>query len=566
MAFFNKKTRRVKLSREMIDPDEILLDSSNLPNFNRGQFQGRLEKPISRRVTFFTGLIFLLVGLSFTGKLFALQIGNGDSFAAQSEQNRLRFKLIFQERGVIYDRSGTRLAWNDGKSEDGEYSLRRYIDLPGLAHTVGYVKYPSKDSAGFYYDARLDGMDGAEKIFNSSLAGTPGVDIIEVDALGRIASHSLSVSPVNGANITLSVDAKVTSALHGFISKLADSVGFEGGAGMLMDLKNGEVIAAASFPEYDQNVMTAGKNSAAIKILLNDPNTPFLNRFTGGLYTPGSIVKPFVALGALTEHIIDPLTKILSTGSISIPNPFDPTKKSVFTDWRPQGLVDMRQALAVSSDVYFYEIGGGFENQPGLGIMNIDKYLRLFGFGEATANPFFDGPVGTIPTPDWKKENFEDGTWRIGDTYNTAIGQYGTQITVFQALRAVASIGSGGKLVEPTIVKDDLTPVVNAKFLPIAQNDLQVVKEGMRQGVLSGTAGGLNISQVAVAAKTGTAELGTKKKFVNSWVIGFYPYENPHYAFAVMMERGPETNTVGGLYVMRELLEWMSLNAPEYLK
>ena len=114
------------------------------------------------------------------------------------------------------------------------------------------------------------------------------------------------------------------------------------------------------------------------------PRKVFLNRDISGLYTPGSIVKPFFALGALNENIIDPNTKILSTGSISIPNPYVPTQKTVFKDWKVNGWVNMMQAIAVSCDVYFYEIGGGYQNQKGLGIANLEKYAELFGFGEKT--------------------------------------------------------------------------------------------------------------------------------------------------------------------------------------
>jgi len=312
--------------------------------------------------------------------------------------------------------------------------------------------------------------------------------------------------------------------------------------------------------------MTAGADKDAFAKILNDPRNPFLNRLIAGLYTPGSTVKPFIAAGALTEKIITPEKKILSTGSISIPNPYDKTKKSIFVDWKAHGWVDMRQALAVSSNVYFYEIGGGFEEQPGLGISGIEKYLRLFGFGVGSANPFFGDTAGTIPNPKWKAENFEDGIWRLGDTYHTVIGQYGVQVTPFQMLRAIAAIANSGELMEPTILLGDNTWNAQKENLLIAQEDLQVIREGLRQGVLIGTASGLNIPEVKVAAKTGTAELGFSKQFVNSWVTGFFPYENPRYAFVVIMEKGPRANTIGAAYIMRQLLEWLATNRPEYLE
>ena len=537
-----------------------------MPKFDPGRFQGRIEKSIGRQTIIAVGVAFAIIALLYIGKIWNLQITNGAVYATKAETNRLRHLLVFSERGTIYDRYDELLAWNEGKSADGELSLRQYSSLNGLTHLVGYLKYPAKDTAGFYYQENFEGLNGAEKFFNGALAGQTGRLIVEVDVSGKTTFQNTFLPPINGADLKLSVDAKLSNALYGFIKNLAGEVGFEGGAGGLMDVRNGEILALVSFPEYNQNVMTAGADKDAFAKILNDPRNPFLNRLIAGLYTPGSTVKPFIAAGALTEKIITPEKKILSTGSISIPNPYDKTKKSIFVDWKAHGWVDMRQALAVSSNVYFYEIGGGFEEQPGLGISGIEKYLRLFGFGIGSDNPFFGDTAGTIPNPEWKAENFEDGIWRLGDTYHTVIGQYGVQVTPFQMLRAMTAIANSGELMEPTILLGDNTWNAQKENLLIAQEDLQVIREGLRQGVLIGTASGLNIPEVKVAAKTGTAELGFSKQFVNSWVTGFFPYENPRYAFVVIMEKGPRANTIGAAYIMRQLLEWLATNRPEYLE
>ena len=557
---------RQKKKYTAIEPDEIFIDSKNLPKFDPGRFQGRLEKPVSQQIIIAVGVVFALTVLLYIGKIWNLQITEGAVYAAKAETNRLRHLLVFSERGTIYDRRNELLAWNEGKSADGELSWRRYSNLSGLAHLVGYLKYPAKDSAGFYYQENFMGIDGAEKSWNETLAGQTGRLIIEVTATNQTTWQNIFLPPINGADLKLSVDTKLSNALYGFIKNLANQVPFEGGAGALMDIRNGEILALTSFPEYDQNVLTAGADKDAFAKILNDKRNPFLNRLTGGVYTPGSIIKPFIAIGALTEKIITPEKQILSTGSIAIPNPYDKTKESVFVDWKAHGWVDMRQALAVSSNVYFYEIGGGFENQRGLGINGIEKYLRMFGFGRGANNPFFGDLTGTIPNPEWKKENFEDGLWRIGDTYHTVIGQYGVQVTPFQLLRAMAAIANDGVLMEPTVLLDDRTWNVKKEILPLKKEDIQVVKEGLRQAVLFGTASALNIAETQVAAKTGTAELGFSKQFVNSWVTGFFPYENPRFAFVVIMEKGPRANTIGAAYVMRQLLKWLAANRPEYLE
>jgi penicillin-binding protein 2 len=311
--------------------------------------------------------------------------------------------------------------------------------------------------------------------------------------------------------------------------------------------------------------MTDASDSAAIARLQKDTASPFLNRAVNGVYTPGSIVKPFVALAALHEGVITPEKQILSTGSISIENPYDPDKPTVFNDWRPQGWVDVRHALAVSSNVYFFEVGGGYENQKGIGIEKINSYLRLFGFGEEVPGDYFAGETGVVPDPLWKAAHFDGEEWRIGDTYNTSIGQYGFQVTAMQAVRAVAAVGNGGTLLSPTIVyRGNEFRAGTTTPLPFSASEMKVVREGMRLGVTEGIAKALNIPGLTVAAKTGTAELGSRKEYVNSWVTGFFPFEKPRYAFAVIMERGPRTNVYGAVLVMKELLEWIQTDAPEY--
>ncbi len=553
-------TKRIK----DIEPDEIFLDSENLPKFDVNQFEGRIEKSISTGTFLVFGIVCALIFGIFFARSIILQGVRGAAYLAKSESNRLRYTVLFPERGIITDRNDEKLAWNSASDTNSEFSFRTYKDTPGLSHAVGYVQYPSKDASGFYYNEDFLGEDGVEKYYNDVLSGTNGQQIIEIDAAGKLSSESVVRPPEDGTNLKLSIDAGLTSFLYQTIRSLAQQVGFTGGGGVIMDVHTGEVIALTSFPEYDSQVMTDRANKKIINQYLTDSNNPFLDRIIDGLYTPGSIVKPYMAFAALTEKIIDPLTTILSTGSISIPNPYDPAHPSVFRDWRPQGYVDVRHALAVSSDVYFYEVGGGYQNQKGLGINLIDTYMNMFGFGNSLPDGFFKGSIGVIPTPDWKKANFNGEEWNIGDTYHTSIGQYGFQVTPMQVVRAVAAIANGGTLVNPSILfGGDAHGTVK---LDLDQNNLQIVREGMSLSASAGgVASGLDVGYVKVGAKTGTAELGSKKQFVNSWVTGFFPYDHPKYAFAVIMEKGPVTNTVGGVYVMRQVLDWLHATKPDYL-
>jgi len=404
-----------------------------------------------------------------------------------------------------------------------------------------------------------------ESFFNEKMSGHEGLKILEKDALFNIISESSVRSPECGESVILSIDAEIQNALYIFMKDLAEEVDFRGGSAVLMDVQSGELLSMISYPEYSSEVMSEGSDRQAIAKFNLDEEKPFLNRATMGLYTPGSIVKPFLSLAALNEDLISPQMKIYSAGSISIPNPYFEDKQTVFKDWKAHGWTNMQEALAVSSDVYFYAIGGGYEDQLGLGIERINEYIKRFGFSEETGVEGFIEERGIIPNPEWKADNFDGEAWSIGNTYHTSIGQYGFQITPLQAVRAVAAIANKGKLLRPTILKKE-EESKDYRSLDIEEESFNIVQGGMRLAVTDGTAKGLNLSFVDVSAKTGTAERGVLKDRVNSWILGYYPSDEPKYAFVVIMEEGPVHNQIGGLYIMRQLLEWMNVNAPEYLE
>ena len=553
-----------KIQNTFMEPDEIFLDSKNLENFNRQQFEGRIEKAISKKTINYLGIFFLLIIFILGARLMYLQIQNGDTYRKRSENNTLKKTNIFTERGIIYDRNKKELAWNKKNEDLSSLYIRAYLS-PGFSHVLGYVSYPAKDSTGNYWQNEFIGKDGLEKEYNNIIKGENGSKIVETDAKGVIHSENVVNIPKQGSDLITSIDSRIQTQLFSFIKNLSESNSFSGGAGVIMDVTNGEILTSTSFPEYDSEILSLGNDAAKINNYITNKRKFFMDRTISGLYTPGSIVKPFLALGALVEDIIDPNKKILSTGSISIPNPYDKTKETVFKDWRVNGWTNMAEALAVSSDIYFYTIGGGFEGQKGLGIANIEKYARLFGIGEITGVDLPDEKGGIIPSPQWKMENFKGDIWRIGDTYNTAIGQYGFQVTPIEMTRAVGAIANYGKLMTPHFILGNTIVENKIETVDIKKEYFDIVRQGMRQAVTNGTATSLNVPFVQVAVKTGTAQLGVAKNRVNSWVMGFFPYENPKYAFTVMMESGP-TGGVSASSVMRQLLDWMSVNTPEYFK
>lgn len=547
-----------------MEVDEVLLDASNLPEFNAGRLEGRRELPISKASVYGVGVLTSVLIFIFSYHLYDLQVIQGAEMREIADKNSVDQAVIIAERGVVFDRRGELMAWNEVDDRGvHDFSIRAYTDRLGLGQVLGYVSYPRKDNRGFYYRTEYLGRSGVESAYDDILRGENGSKIVVTDALGAVVSeHAISPS-IPGQALHLSLDAELSEAMYQIISTSSKAAGFRSGAGAIMDVLTGELIALTSFPTYDPEVMADGYEVDLIEAYNNDDRLPFLNKVISGVYTPGSVVKPFVAYAALAEGVIDPNKTIVSTGEILVPNPYNPSQPSRFADWRAHGAMGMREAIAFSSNVYFYIVGGGFGDQRGLGITKMSQYYRLFGLGSTTGITIAPEQAGVVPDPEWKQRVFNDD-WRLGDTYFTAIGQFGFTVTPIQMLRAYAAIANGGFLVEPHVHKGKQGQRIDLRLNP---DYLKVVHEGMRKTVNfdGGTARGLERSDVAVAAKSGTAEVGANNAYVNSWAAGFWPYENPRYAFILMMDRAPRSNALGATRIMGDVVEWMSKNTPEYL-
>ncbi len=546
-----------------VNPEDAFLDSSNLPGFNSHSIEGKLVKPLSKKEIYIIGIIFIIIVTVFTYRAFSMQVLQADKYAALSERNTLSKSIIFAERGIITDRYGNELAWNEPQEtalnfKEGvrPYSLRKYTDLPGLAHLLGYLSYPIADKSGYWWRKDYIANAGVESSFNDTLKGVNGHNLIEVNAVGDIVSAGSIEPPIDGKNIILSIDSELTNKLYEAIKAGSDIAGFKGGAGVIMDVKTGEVLAITSYPEYDSNILTDASDRATISEYNTNPFKPFLNRAVQGSYTPGSIVKPYIGAVALQEGIITENTKILSTGVLKVPNKYNPGQYTTFKDWRTGlGWLDIREAIKMSSSIFFYVIGGGHEHQPGLGISKISAWADKFGFGKLTGIALPGETKGLVPTPQWQKQAFgEDSVWRLGNTYHSAIGQYGWLVTPIQAAQYISSVANGGKLHSPSLIKG--VPGEET-LVPIDPYNFQVIREGMRRGAKAGTARALNLQGVHIAAKTGTAQLGKNNEYMNSWVVGFWPFEEPRFAFAVVLEKAKADTLRGAAPAMRPFFEWL---------
>lgn len=550
---------------EEVAPDEIFLDAKNVSNMNTQQFEGVIEQSLHRRTYMMMMIVMVSVLVAFAVQLGFLQIKKGEAYFTQSEQNRLHKITVFSERGLIYDRYDRELAWNVTGQDDEPFSYRAYTNLPGMAHILGFVNYPERDDAGFFWRFNLEGKSGVEALFNDELQGQHGSTLVEVNALQDVQSESVIVEPVDGENIHLTIDAELQSQLYQAMETMVNDFSYSAGAAALMDVKTGALLALTNYPEFDSAIISAGEDSERINQYFNGSDKPSLNRMVSGLYTPGSIVKPFVALGMLEEGVITPRSTVYSDGTLEIPNPWNPDNPSIFRDWRSggHGTTDVYHAIADSVNTFFYVFGGGYQDIQGLGIDKIDSYLQKFDIAQPTGFSLGEGPRGVIPSPDWKKTVFEDGTWRVGDTYNTVIGQFGMQVTPMQMLRAVAGLANNGTLVTPHIAEKEL--ITTQHIQGIDDSYYQVIHDALRQTVTNGTASALHVPYVQIAAKTGTAQTKGNTR-VNAWSMGFFPYENPRYAFIIVMEDGPQTGNVGSSWAIRRALDWMQENRPEYFE
>jgi len=451
--------------------------------------------------------------------------------------------------------------------------IREYKQGSSFAHLIGYtgeieaeeLKADPENYSIFDYVGRA----GLEKSYEEILRKNSGKLRLERDALGNIISREIIQLPGPGKSISLWLDSDLQKKIEEELGKVLKNVGGQKAAAVALDPKTGGVLSLVSIPTFDNNLFQKGADPKALQDLLEDPLelNPLFNRVISGRYLTGSTIKPLIASAALEEKIISPDKKINDDkGFIAIPNPWDPSSPTIKKDWAIHGWVDMKKAIAQSCNVYFYTVGGGYGDQEGLGPTRIKKYLELFGWGEKTGIDLPAEAGGFIPDKEWKKET-QGQSWWDGDTYNLSIGQGYLLITPLEVATAFASIANGGKLFQPQVVQKILDKEKNVieEFEPrlirenfIDPENLQIVREGMREAVTYGSSVILNSLPVKAAAKTGTAELGYDSYgnyYYHNWVTVFAPYDDPQIVLTVVIEdvKGVQA---AALPVARGVLDW----------
>lgn len=448
-------------------------------------------------------------------------------------------------------------------------SIRDYKLGYPFSHLIGYMGLITKEEflsdPDFYTISDWVGRSGLEKYYENVLRKNPGKVKEERDALGNLISTKIIENPKSGNSLVLWLDSELQEKVRDELSKKINEVGAQGGVAIAMDPKTGGILSLVSIPDFDNNVFQNNKELAK-EIINNKTTQPLFNRAISGKYLIGSTIKPLIALAALQEKIIDPDKQINTQGFIEVPNIYNPDIIYRFNDWTVHGLVDMRKAIAQSSNVYFYIIGGGYKDQKGLGPTKIKEYLDLFGWTKKTGIDLPFEAEGFVPDKEWKQNVLKE-PWVDGDTYYLSIGQQYIQITPIEVVTSFAAIANGGTLLKPMIVKEivDSNKNVIKEFKPeiirdnfISKENIEIVKEGMRKAVSGegaplASASILNSLPVSAAAKTGTAELGSD--YFNNWITVFAPVDDPQIVITIMVERVKGLRGVV-LPVAKDILEW----------
>ncbi|MDZ7611469.1 MAG: penicillin-binding protein 2 [Candidatus Moranbacteria bacterium] len=420
---------------------------------------------------------------------------------------------------------------------------REYADGEIFAPIIGYtgkISQEELEKRPNYLMTDSIGKAGLEHAYEERLRGEHGEIRTEVDSSGNIKENLGFMSPVQGDKLVLNIDAKLQKKAYETLRAILEKNEEATGAAIAaLNPRDGSVLSLASLPSYDNNFFSGGISSGKYSELLNDPAKPMLNRAIAGEYPPGSTFKPLVAAAGLEEGLVEEDTVIECQGEIS-------HGSWTFRDWKTHGKTDLEKGIAESCNVYFYSLGGGWNNIEGLGPQRMSKYARYFGLGSPLGLDLPGESSGNVPDKEWKFQKFGD-KWYIGDSYHMAIGQGFVSATPLQMAGATSVIANGGKLYKPWLVNEIIKSdggresmqkeLVGEGF--VSSEHIKSVKEAMRETIVSGSGTSLNNMETEVGGKTGTAQYGSEEK-THSWFVSFAPYENPEIAMAVLVEGGGE--------------------------
>ncbi len=487
-------------------------------------------------------------------------------------RDRKRFKRLLEEsknleslpiRNRLSDEEVARFAVNRYRFPGVEIKARLFRQYPFgemASHVIGYIgrindhdvdRIDEWGETANYKGSDYIGKSGLELSYERELHGTTGVEEVEVDAAGRAVRTLSRTMPTSGNNLRLSLDIRLQQAAE-------VAFGTHRGAMVALDPSNGEVLALVSKPGFDPNLFVDGIDPASWDALNDSPDKPLLNRPLRGAYPPGSTIKPFLALSALTSGKRTATQTIFDPGYYQLPG-----STHRFRDDKPEGhgYVDMTKSLVVSCDTYYYMLAADTD------IDVTHDFLAQFGFGSKTGIDIEGELPGVLPSREWKREHFsgknyrdEQRKWYLGDSISAGIGQGYNAFTPMQQAEAIATIANDGIGFQPHLVK----AVENIKtgaireiemhpshVVAIKPEDLAVVKNALIGVAREGTSARAFIgAQYISAGKTGTAQLFSLKgeKYQpghleerlrdHAWYLAYAPADHPRIALAVLVENG----------------------------
>lgn len=549
-----------------------------------------------RRILF--GIIILIAAV-FTGRLIQLQIIEGDEYRSKSELQAIKQVIKEPVRGAMFDRTGTRIVHNTPSlsvtitpaefdmrtlpflatileiDEDeirakvekykriaGTTPIKIYRDaapriiaaleentneLPGVEvvseskrvydfggnspHLFGYTKEIAESQLAqmgdYYRPGDAIGHSGIEASYENFLRGRKGTEFIAVNVLGqRVASFNNGKSDVranDGFDLKLGIDIRMQDFIDSMIQRR--------GAAVLIEPKTGEIISLVSKPDYDLRKFSGRTPKTLYDSIANDPETPMFNRAVQTSYPPGSTWKMFMALAGLQEGIIDENTTFHCAGVFHYGN------KSFKCHGGTHGAINVRRAIQVSCNSYFYQLG------LKLGVKRFEQYGKMFGFGSRMSNDVIDEGTGILPTEQYMNRRFGKSGWSQGVMVNWSIGQGEVGVTPLQMATYAATLANKGLWNQPHIVRSLVDNVTGeeqpasyaSKQIPIKPEYFDIIHDGMAAVVQGGgTATNARIDGITVCGKTGTAQNTQEKD--HAWFIAFAPRENPQVAICVMIE------------------------------
>jgi penicillin-binding protein 2 len=445
--------------------------------------------------------------------------------------------------------------------------IRDYKDPLVFSHLTGYTgKITTEELEAYQTENYLlndyIGKTGLEIEYEEFLKGVPGSNQTEINAQGDFSKTLPAVPAVPGNNLKLNVDYDLQKVVYDSLAAAMLKTHTRKAAAVAMNPQTGQVLALVSMPGYDGNMFARGIKSGEYSELINDPAVPLLNRVVSGTYPPGSTVKPMLGIAALTENIVTPHKQILDDGLIRVGS-------YTYYGYRREGLglVDIYGAIARSSDIYFYTIGGGSAKsdiKEGLGPERLAEWYRKFNLGALLGIDLPNEKAGLVPDPEWKKR-VRNEPWYLGNTYHYSIGQGDLLATPLQINSATATIASGGKIMKPYIVDE----VIDSQGRQVTKNQpqairenfldpdyVEVVQDAMRQTVTVGSGRALATLPIEVAGKTGTAQFDARDlSLTHAWFTSYAPFQNPQVALTVLVEGAGEGSSVS-VPVTKDVYAW----------